>query len=44
MAVSNHVVVAIRELGTQREIPSLSISFISTETSKLSSQAAVKPV
>ena len=42
---SNHIVAAIRVLGTQRhqrEIPSLSISTIPAGTSKLCSQAAVK--
>ena len=42
--VSNHIVAAIMGLGTQwhqREIPSLSISVIPTEISKLCSQAAV---
>ena len=43
MAASYHVVAAIREFGThQRKILSLSLFIIPRETSKLSSQAALK--
>ena len=43
MAASNHIVAAITESGThQRKTPSMPLSSIPMETSKLCSQAAVK--